>query len=33
MKTIYTDRVIRCEQCGHEFSDSLGKYGCPNCAD
>ena len=20
-----------CEFCGYEFSDDLGRYGCPNC--
>lgn len=20
-----------CELCGYEFSDNLGRYGCPNC--
>lgn len=25
--------ATHCDQCGHEFSDSLGKYGCPNCAE
>jgi rubredoxin len=22
---------MRCEFCGYEFSDELGRYGCPNC--
>jgi Zn finger protein HypA/HybF involved in hydrogenase expression len=22
---------MRCEFCGYEFDDDLGRYGCPNC--
>lgn len=26
-----TVEKIDCEECGHSFPATLGKYGCPNC--